>query len=157
MTMSGQPQQTPALVTARPIVLSRIAWSCAVLVLIVFTVVAFVMTRDNAGATFVPKDQVGTVVLGVIIAAGFWLLSRPRLIADQTSVRMRSFAGNYRTVPWAVVARVEFPSNSRFARLVLPGEEILALYAVQRLDKDRSVEVMRELRALFAATHPDAE
>jgi hypothetical protein len=37
---------------------------------------------------------------------------------------------------------------------VLPGEETLAIYAVQRLDREQSVEVMRRLRALFAATHP---
>ena len=42
----------------------------------------------------------------------------------------------------------------RFARLVLPGEETLAIYAVQRLDKERAVEVMRRLRVLFATTHP---
>jgi hypothetical protein len=48
---------------------------------------------------------------------------------------------------------VEFPSKVRFARLVLPGEETLALYAVQRLDRDQAVDVMRRLRALFAATH----
>ena len=37
---------------------------------------------------------------------------------------------------------------------LLPGEETLAIYAVQRLDREQSVEVMRRLRALFAATHP---
>ena len=142
------------MVTARPVLLGRIAWCLAAGTVILFTVIAFVMTSDNAGAHFVPTDQVGTFVLGLIIASGFWLLSRPRLIADATSIRLRSFAGNYRTVPWAAVTRVEFPSNSRFGRLVLPGEEIFALYAVQRLDRERSVEVMRGLRALFAATHP---
>jgi hypothetical protein len=52
---------------------------------------------------------------------------------------------------------VEFPRNVRFARVVLPGDETLALYAVQRLDKERAVEVMRQLRVLFAATHPEPE
>jgi hypothetical protein len=42
----------------------------------------------------------------------------------------------------------------RFARLVLPGDEALALYAVQRLDRDRAVETMQGLRRLFAATRP---
>lgn len=152
--MSAGQASESAVVTARPVVLSRISWCLAAVTVIIFTVISLVMTRDSAGAHFVPKDQIGTFVLGLIIASGFWLLSRPRLIADATSVRLRSFAGNYRTVPWAAVTRVEFPSNSRFGRLVLPGEEIFALYAVQRLDKERSVEVMRGLRALFAATHP---
>jgi hypothetical protein len=53
-----------------------------------------------------------------------------------------------------MVVRVEFPSNVRFARLVLPGEETLAVYAVQRLDRAYAVEAMRGLRRLFAETHP---
>jgi hypothetical protein len=154
--MSGQRTATGPQVTARPIVLSRISWGLAAGTVVLFTVISFVMTADNAGAHFVPKDQVGAFVLGVVIAAGFWLLSRPRLVADETSVRIRSFAGDFRTVPWAAVVRVEFPGNSRFARLVLPADEILALYAVQRLDKHRSVEVMHGLRALFAASHPES-
>jgi len=145
---------TVPVVRARPVVMGRIGWACAGLVLAVFVLVALLMRRDNAGAHFGPKDQVGTVVLGVLIAAAFWLLTRPRLIADERAVRIRSFAGSYRTVPWEVVRAVEFPSNVRFARLVLPGDETFAVYAVQRVDGERAVLVMRELRTLFAVTHP---
>ena len=67
---------------------------------------------------------------------------------------MRSFLGGWRTVPWDVVVGVEFPSKVRFARLVLPGEETLAIYAVQRLDREQAVDVMRRLRALFAVDPP---
>ena len=149
--MNDEPSSTPT-VTARPILLSRIAWACAAVVVVVFVVIAIVMRHDNAGAHFGGKDQIGTVVLGLVIAAGFTLLTRPRLIADTTSVRIRSFAGNYRTVGWDVIIGVDFPSNVRYARLVLPGEETFAIYAVQRLDKDSAVVTMRGLRALFEAT-----
>jgi hypothetical protein len=67
---------------------------------------------------------------------------------------MRSYLGDWRSVPWDAVVAVEFPSNVRFARLVLPGDETLALYAVQRVDREAAVETMRGLRRLFAATHP---
>ena len=62
--------------------------------------------------------------------------------------------GNYRTIPWAAVVAVEFPSNVRFARLRLPADETLAIYAVQRMDREDAVVAMRGLRALFAITHP---
>lgn len=137
-------------VTARPIVSARLARITAAVVFVVFIVIALVMTHANAGATFGPKDQVGTGVLGVLIASGFLLLTRPRLVADSTSVRMRSYVGGYRTVPWDLIVAVEFPAKVRFARVVLPGEEILALYAVQRLDKEQAVAVMRGLRLLLA-------
>ena len=152
--MSGP---TAAPVTSRPIVSSRIARCAAAAVVAIFVVVALVMTHANAGATFGPKDQAGTVVLGLLIASGLLLVTRPRLIADSDAVRSRSFVGNYRTVPWDLVVAVEFPSTVRFARLVLPGEETLALYAVQRLDKEHSIAVMRELRALLAQNRAEAK
>ena len=51
----------------------------------------------------------------------------------------------------------DFASKLRFARLVLPGEEALAIYAIQRLDREHAVAAMRGLRALFAETHPVAD
>lgn len=144
----------PLVVEARPIRTARIANTAALIVFGVFVVVAIVMPHANAGATFSWKDQVFTVVIGAIVAGGLHLPARPRLRADAHAVHMRSYLGNWRTVPWEVVVGVEFPKSVRFARLVLPGDEALALYAVQRADRERAVETMRELRALFAATHP---
>lgn len=141
-------------VSARPVLMTRIGYASAVSVFTIFLVIAFVMPHDNAGAHFGVKDQVGTAVLGVILGGLFLMLTRPRLHADRESVRLRSFLGGWRVVPWDLVVGVEFPSKVRFARIVLPGEETLAIYAVQRLDKDQAVEVMRRLRALFATTHP---
>jgi hypothetical protein len=144
-------------VMARPVKSSRIAYGCSAFVLIVFFVVAFVMKSDNAGAYFGDKDQIGTAVIGVILAGLCLMPTRPRLVADADAVRLRSFLGGWRTVPWDLVVRVDFPSKLRFARLVLPGEEALAIYAVQRMDRERAVETMRGLRALFAETHPVAD
>ncbi len=147
----------PAPVDARPIVMARVGWSCAVFVVVVFAIIAAVMPKDNAGAHFGIKDEWGTALLGVVLGGLFVMLTRPRLHADLEGVRMRSFLGNWRTVPWELIVRVEFPSKVRFARIVLPGDETFALYAVQRVDKERAVLAMRGLRALFAATHPDTE
>jgi hypothetical protein len=146
----------PSVVTAKPVRTARIAYAGSLFVLIVFLVVALLMTTDNAGAHFGPKDQVFTVVIGVILAGLCLMPTRPRMQADAEAVRLRNYLGGWRVVPWDVVVRVEFPSNARFARLVLPAEEILAIYAVQRMDRERSVLVMRQLRALFAETHPGA-
>lgn len=138
-------------VRARPIRTSRIAWASSAFVLAVFIVVALLMKRDNAGAYFTDKDQIATVVIGVVLAGLLIMPTRPRLIADAEAVRLRSFLGGWRVVPWDLVIRVEFPSKVRFARLVLPGEETLAIYAIQRADREHAVEAMRALRALHAA------
>jgi hypothetical protein len=144
----------PPVVTARPIRSARIANAAAAIVFVVFVIIALVMPHANAGASFGWKDQVFTVVVGAVVAGGLRLPARPRLRADAQAVHMRSYVGNWRTVPWDAVVAVEFPSSVRFARLVLPADETLALYAVQRLDRERAVETMRGLRRLFAATHP---
>jgi hypothetical protein len=144
------------VVEARPVKSARIANASAAVALVVFVVVALVMPHANAGATFTWKDQVFTVVVGLVVAGGLRLPARPRLRADAQAVHTRSYVGNWRTIPWDAVVAVEFPSTVRFARLVLPGDETLALYAVQRLDRERAVATMRDLRRLFAATHPVA-
>jgi hypothetical protein len=143
-------------VKARPIRTARIAWASSAFVLVVFVVTALVMKRFNSGAYFNDKDQVGTVVVGVIVAALLIMPTYPRLIADENAIRLRSFLGSYRVIPWDVVVDVRFPSKVRFAQLVLPGDETLAIYAIQRWDKDSAVHAMAGLRELFAATHPAA-
>ena len=146
----------PKAVTARPIRTGYIANASAVAAVCVFVVVALLMKRDNAGAYFGQKDQIFTVVIGLVVAGGLRLPARPRLRADLTGIHLRGYVGNWRTVPWDAVVAVEFPSSVRFARLRLPAEESLAIYAVQRMDREKAVETMRALRALFAATHQQA-
>lgn len=144
----------PATVRAKPIRLARVGYVAAVVFVAVFVAVALVQKKDNAGAYFASSDQIGTVLIGVILGALCLVLARPRLVADDSEVRMRGFFGGWRAVPWDVVVRVEFPRRVRCARLVLPGEETFVLYAVQRVDKQQAVEVMRGLRELFAVSHP---
>jgi hypothetical protein len=150
------PIATPDVVSARPHRTRTIANAAAAFVFAVFVVVALVMRTDNAGASFGAKDQIFTVVIGLVVAGGVRLPARPRMRADHDAVHLRSYLGTWRTVPWAAVRAVEFPSNARFARLVLPADEILAIYAVQRADRQLAVDTMRALRALFAQTHPSA-
>ena len=148
--------ETELTVEAKPIKTARIANASAALALIVFVVVALVMKRENAGAYFGDTDQIFTVIIGLIVAGGLRLPANPRLRADTTAVYMRSYVGNWRTIPWDAIVAVEFPKSTRFAQLRLPAEERLALYAVQRMDGPYAVETMRKLRLLFAATHPQA-
>jgi hypothetical protein len=145
------------IVKVKPIVMARIGYASASFVFVVFVFTALFQKSHNAGAHFGDSDQVGTVVIGVVLAALCLMLTRPRLIADAHAVRIRSFLGGWRVVPWDLIVRVEFPSKVRFARVVLPGEETLAIYAVQRLDKAQAVDSMRRLRALFAQTHPETD
>lgn len=140
-------------VTARPLKTTRIAVTAATVVLVVFVVVAIVMPQANAGATFNWKDQVATGVIGVVLAGFILVFTRPRLRADEGGVHIRNHWGPYKTVPWEVIVAVEFPKGRHFARLILPADEAIPLYAVQRSDREHSVAVMRDLRELLAHAH----
>ena len=140
-------------VTSRPIKTTRIAVAAAAAVFAVFVIVAIVMPHANAGASFSWKDQVATAIIGVVLAGLILVFTRPRLRADESSVHIRNHWGPEKTVPWDVIVAVEFPKGRHFARLVLPADETIPLYAVQRADREHSVAVMRDLRQLLAHAH----
>lgn len=142
-----------APVLARPVKAARIATVVSAIVLVAFVICAVVLPHTTSVQVDV-ADQVGIGGTGLIVAVGILALTRPRLRADGTGIDTRGFFGGYRHVDWDLVTAVEFPSKARFARLVLPGDELVVLYAVQRGDTERSVAVMQGLRGLFTASRP---
>ena len=143
----------PEPVTAQPVRSGRIAVLATAVVVVGFEIAAAILrsTYDD-GVGFTVADQFGIAGTGLLAALGLLSLTRPRLRADAGGVDSRGFFGGYRHVDWDLVTAVEFPAKARFARLVLPGDELIPLYAVQRGDGERSVLVMQRLRALFAAS-----
>jgi hypothetical protein len=129
-----------------------IAVLAALLVLGLFGYAALVLLSSSDGVSFNTADQFGIAGTGLLAALGILALTRPRMRADARGVDCRGFFGGYRHVDWDLVTAVEFPPKARFARLVLPGDELVTLYAVQRGDGERSVRVMQGLRALLAAS-----
>ena len=147
--------EQPLLVTARPVRAVRYAVLGAVAVLALFCVAAAILrSTSDSGVGFTTADQVGIAGTGVLVALLILSITRPRLRADAGGVDCRGFFNGYRHVDWDLVTAVEFPPKARFARLVLPGDELIPLYAVQRGDGERSVAVMQGLRALYAASRP---
>ncbi len=143
---------TPQQVSARPVRATPIAVLAALVVLAVFVFAAVILRSTAEGFSFNAADQYGIAGTGLLAAVGILSLTRPRVRADARGVDCRGFFGGYRHVDWDLVLAVEFPPKARFARLVLPGDELVTLYAIQRGDGERSVEAMGGLRALHAAS-----
>lgn len=143
-------------VRARPVKSARLAVIGALAVLAMFLTGA-VLLHTTGGVEVDTADQVGLAGTGVLAALAILSATRPRLRADAAGVDTRGFFGGYRHVDWDLVTAVEFPRKVRFARLVLPGDELVVLYAVQRGDGERSVAAMQGLRELFAASKPSTE
>jgi len=152
--------ETPVL-DARPQRLRKVCWATAVVVVVLFTLVATALRGDTeGGGSFAPGDQVAMIGLGLLVAAGVLMFTRPRVQADRHGVRVRNVVGGYE-LPWSLVRAVRFDNASPWASLELLDDETVAVMAVQANDKQYAVDAIRGLRQLHAeqqnAGRPEAE
>jgi hypothetical protein len=137
-------------VRARPVRLRRVAITVAVVVVVLFAVIALLLGNTSSeGVVFGPGDQVAMMVLGLLVAAGVLLLARPLVVADRRGLHVRNIFSTT-DVPWEVVRSVAFHDGSPWATLELADDDQLAVLAVQASDGQRAVTAVRGLRALHA-------
>ena len=138
------------IVRARPVRLRRVAIGIAVVVVVLFTVIAALLGHTSSeGVVFGPGDQVAMVVLGLLIAAGVLLIARPTVVADLHGLRVQNIVST-KDVPWELVRAVSFPDGSPWVLLELADDDRLAVLAVQASDGPRAVAAVRGLRTLQA-------
>lgn len=137
----------------RPRKARRIALTAAVLLIVVFTVVAVLLRRTPTGVYFRVSDQVAMVLLGLLLAGAALLFARPKVRAAEDGVQVRNLLGT-RLVPWDLVLRVSFPDGAPWARLELPDDEYIAVMAIQAADGRHAVEAIRGLREAYAEHAP---
>jgi hypothetical protein len=138
------------VIEARPQRLRKVCWITAVLVVVLFTLVATALRGNTeGGGAFAPGDQVAMIGLGVLVAGAVLLFTRPRVAADEHGVRVRNVVGGYE-LPWSLVRAVRFDNHSPWASLELLDDETVAVMAVQANDKQYAVEAIRGLRRLHA-------
>jgi hypothetical protein len=142
----------PEVVSLRPRKARIVCGIAAALVLAVFTGVGLALSGPvNSGpAVFGTGDKVAMIALGVLAALGVLMLARPRVIADSRGIRVRNLIGQHE-LPWSAVRAVRFHRGSPWASLELIDDDMLAVMAVQAIDKEYAVQGVRALRALHAA------
>ena len=131
----------------RPKRIRVVAWASAVFLVAVFTVVGLLLGDTPTGVIFRTSDQVAMVCLGVLLACGMLLLTRPRVRADAEGVEVRNVVTAHRFA-WRDVLHVSFPDGASWARLELPDDEYVSIMAVQAVDRDHAVAAVRALRDL---------
>jgi hypothetical protein len=137
-------------VVSRPVVLTRVCWAVAGLVVVVFTVVAVALGGGPEGdAQFRLPDQIAMVVLGLLVAVAVLGFTRARVEADATGVRVRNVLGD-KPIPWQVVRAVRFDDGAPWASLELHDDDTIALLGIQASDGDRAADAVLALRALLA-------
>jgi PH (Pleckstrin Homology) domain-containing protein len=135
----------------RPQKVRRVAIPIAVALVLVFGVVGTLLRNTPTGVVFSVSDQVAMGLLGVLLACGVLLLTRPRLRADVDGVEVRNIIGTQR-YSWPLVQAFTFPDGAAWARLELPEDEYVPIMAIQAADGERAVTAMRELRELRRQT-----
>jgi hypothetical protein len=138
-----------AFFETRPRKARHVAVAAAVVLVVLFTVVAVLLRRTPTGVYFRFSDQVAMVLLGLLLAGAALLFARPRVRALAAGVEVRNVLTT-RVVPWDLVLRVSFPDGAPWARLELPDDEYIAVMAIQAADGQYAVQAMRSLRAVHA-------
>jgi hypothetical protein len=136
----------------RPRRTRRVCWVLAGVVVVVFAVLGTVLsgsTGDVTGAVFQRSDKIAMAILGVLVAAGILVFARPRVIADEHSIKIRNIISQY-DLPWSIVQAVKFDRGSPWASVDLSDGDNLPIIAVQAADKQYAVDGVRALRRLLA-------
>jgi Bacterial PH domain len=139
----------PVVLRPRKVLIA--SWVGAVVIVVLFVVIALVLRTSETGVFFRTADQVALLLVGFFIAGGVLLLARPRVVADADGIEVRNILLS-RRVPWELVERVAFPDGASWARIDLPDDEYMAVMAIQAVDGARAVEGIRRVRALHAAS-----
>lgn len=138
-------------VVVRPVRLVRVCRLAATLLFVVFVAVAWSLRRGGGADVFGVADQVAMVGLGGLGSLAVLSLTRARVEADVTGIRIRNVLGE-RALPWQVVRGVRLDEGSPWASLDLQDDDTVALLAVQANDKEHAVRAVLALRGLLAAS-----
>jgi hypothetical protein len=140
-------QSGPVLLTVRPRKMIILAGIAAFAVIAVSVVAGLLLKDVDEGVSFRTTDQVGTIGIGVVLAAAIMTTGRPRLRATPGGVWVRNVLGD-KFFPWMLVIRVAYPQNAPWAQLQLPDDEIQPVMAIQSLDRGRAVRALEQVRQL---------
>ena len=137
----------PVLFQVRPRKITILA-TVAAAVVVGVSILAGVLLKDvDEGVSFRTTDQIGTIGIGVVLAAAIMTTTRPRLRATEAGLWVRNMLGD-RFFAWTMVIRVAYPPNAPWAQLQLPDDEIHPVMAIQSLDRGRAVRALEQVRRL---------
>jgi hypothetical protein len=103
----------------------------------------------DTGVNLRTADQIAMVAIGIVVASGVLLFTRPRLRAGVSGVSVRNMFQE-KHFGWNQVYGISFPHDAPWAHLELPDDEYLAVVAVQARDGAHAVDALERFRAIEA-------
>ncbi|WP_019204331.1 PH domain-containing protein [Tsukamurella sp. 1534] len=124
------------------------AWAVAIVLIVGHGAVGLSLTMGgDTGPLFRTSDKIGMALIGVVLAGGALLFTRPRLRIGPDGVAVRNLL-NENTYGWDVVQGFSFPKGTAFARLELPQDEYVSVWAIQARDGELAVQAIARAREL---------
>jgi hypothetical protein len=141
------------VVTIRPRKIRLVCWVLAPIVVAFFVVLGALLggSTGEGDAMFEPSDRIAMMALGLFVAAGILLFTRPKAVADSAHIKITNVIGGY-DLPWEVVRAVRFERGNPWVSLELQDDDVVAVMAIQAADKEYAVTAVRALRT-FLDTH----
>ncbi|GAB3301439.1 PH domain-containing protein [Epidermidibacterium keratini] len=136
---------------AKPKKLMRRAIFAATLIALTFILMGVFLQQSEAGIAFGTFDQVAIGGVGLFLAAACLLLTRPRVWANASYIRVRNVFST-KTLPWGVIRDVGVTEGSSWGLLDLQDDDQLSMLGLQVGDGQYAVAAMRRLRVLHAAS-----
>ncbi|MEV5432496.1 PH domain-containing protein [Streptomyces sp. NPDC052701] len=143
----------PALpVTFRPGRTRAVLLTAAVAIFVVITVVAVLLEQLG------PGERLSFVLTAALLAGVLLLLSRPKVVADESGVTVVNLT-NKRRLEWAEILRVNLRPGDPWVFLDLSDGTSLPVLGIQPgIARQRAIADARALRALAEArATPDPE
>ncbi|GAA3862571.1 PH domain-containing protein [Streptomyces lacrimifluminis] len=136
----------PALpVTFRPGRTRAVLATAGVAIFVVITTIALLLE------TLSPGERLSFVLTGALLSSVLLLLSRPKVVADESGVTVVNIASR-RRLDWAEILRVNLRPGDPWVFLDLSDGTSLPVLGIQPgVAKQRAIEDARTLRALTEA------
>jgi hypothetical protein len=142
----SEPSPLPALpVTFRPGRTRVVLLTAGLAIFVVITTVAMLLEQLS------PGERLSFVFTAALLFGVLLLLSRPKVVADETGVTVVNIAGK-RHLAWAEILQVNLRPGDPWVFLDLSDGTSLAALGIQPgIAKQRAIEDARTLRALAEA------
>lgn len=127
---------------------AAVARLSALACVLVFGVVALAVPGTGRSG-FGIADRVGTVLLGLLVAAVLWRFAALRAIPSPQGLRVVNLVRT-RTLEWTEIVRVGFSGGTPWVVLELVDTDEVAVMAIQRADGDLAGREAARLAALVA-------
>ncbi|MFF0162908.1 PH domain-containing protein [Streptomyces sp. NPDC005263] len=135
----------PLPVTFRPSRTRAVLLTAGVAIFVVITTVAMLLEQLS------PGERLSFVFTAALLAGVLFLLSRPKVVADETGVTVVNIAGR-RRLDWAEIIQVNLRPGDPWVFLNLSdGTSLPALGIQPGIAKQRAIADARALRALAEA------